>query len=106
MAAPSSANVLTWNSWAPSFWSAYIVARASLNASIASMRFCKTWTRQVRRRTSAEITRSAMTVFNSFMRAETGSFANQSGAIRITWLASSGKPKFSPRSITPTSEHA
>ena len=58
----------------PSFWSAYMAARASVNASIASMRFCKTWTRQVRCRTSAEITRSAIVETISFMRAETREF--------------------------------
>jgi hypothetical protein len=80
MAARSSANVLTWNSWASSFWSAYIAARASLNASIASMRFCKTWTRQVRRRTSAEITFSTIVSITSFMRAETMTFKRKRDA--------------------------
>src|SRR5260370_31038943 len=68
MVARSSAMVLTWNSRAPSFWSAYIAARASVNASIASTRFCKTWTRQFRRRISAEMTFSATAVFSSLIR--------------------------------------
>jgi hypothetical protein len=83
MAARSSANVLTWNSWAPSFWSAYSAARAWLNASIASMRFCKTWTRQVRRRTSAEITFAAIASISSFMRVETMTFKRKRGI----WVA-------------------
>ena len=88
MADRSSANVLTWNSWAPSLWSAYSAARASLNASIASMRFWKTWTRQVRRGTSAEVTRSAIVETSSFMRAETMTFGDP------TRVRSSERPGF------------
>jgi hypothetical protein len=64
----------------PSFWSAYIAACASLKASIASMWFCKTWTRQVRRRTSAEITFSTIVSISSFMRAETMTFKRKRDA--------------------------
>ena len=82
----SSANVLTWNSWP--FLPVGVHRGAQCKHRVDAI--LQNLDAEVRRRTSAEITCSATTVFSSLMRTETGSFAINREERDAAWRNNSG----------------